>query len=187
MSSRALSTLHDASFNRPMYVPLAEDVKMLTTFLKRESTSLKISIKNDPACYDQLAEVVLAQLIIFNRRRSGESQRIEVNDFKKGIKGSSVPANEEVLQSLSKFEKELCTIHHRIEIKGKRGRKVPVLITSDVKDSIEVMLENRETNSKYLFIKNNCSHPIRGCDVLRKFSYACGAQHPEYLTSTCLI
>jgi len=186
ISSHALTTLHDSKFNKPQYVPLADDVKKLTMYLKKEAEVLKDALSGDSRYLDDLAEVVLAQLILFNRRRSGETQRMEVKDFREGIKENGVPVDEEVLKSLTKFERELCEIHYRIEIKGKRGRKVPVLITEDVKNSIELLLSKRPNDSKYLFIKNNSTLPIRGCDVLRKFSSACGAQHPRYLTSTRL-
>lgn len=39
VSSHALSALHGAKFNKPMYVPLAEDVIVLNKYLKQKASS----------------------------------------------------------------------------------------------------------------------------------------------------
>ncbi|XP_060084578.1 uncharacterized protein LOC132563843 [Ylistrum balloti] len=184
ISSQALTTLHNSKFNKPQYVPLAADVKRLTIYLKKRADVLQES--SDSKGLDDLVEVVLAQLILFNRKRSGETQRMEIKDYREGIKESGVALDEEVQMSLTKFERELCAVHYRIKIKGKRGRKVSVLISEDVKNSIDHMLSKRPKESKYLFMKTENTQPIRGCDLLRKFARACGAQHPQHLTSTRL-
>lgn len=57
-----------------MYVPLAEDVVLMNKYLSKTSVSLKESLKKgiDGTKYSELAEVCLAQIILFNRVRSGE-------------------------------------------------------------------------------------------------------------------
>uniref|UniRef100_A0A8W8IQ16 Uncharacterized protein n=1 Tax=Magallana gigas TaxID=29159 RepID=A0A8W8IQ16_MAGGI len=79
--------------------------------------------------------------------------------------------------------------HTRIEIKGKRGSKVPILLTSTLKDLVTILLKARKAlkiDSEFIFIKPRNSKPIRGSDCLRKCSVNCGAKCPKLLTSTKL-
>lgn len=62
------------------------------------------------------------------------------NDALKGS-GETDPI---ILSTLNEFEKTLCKSHLRVEIKGKRGRKVPVLLTEEMKRFIDILLEARE-------------------------------------------
>ncbi|XP_054898305.1 uncharacterized protein LOC129367697 [Poeciliopsis prolifica] len=70
--------------------------------------------------------------------------------------------------ALSELEKKLCKHFQRIEIKGKRGRKVPILLTPDMASSMELLLQHRRnslsstklrkhmaTMSKVLNLKDN--------------------------------
>uniref|UniRef100_K1PTK9 Uncharacterized protein n=1 Tax=Magallana gigas TaxID=29159 RepID=K1PTK9_MAGGI len=190
VSSHALSALHGAKFNKPMYVPLAEDVIVLNKYLKQKACSCctLLHAKKDLATnYSNLIEILLAQIILFNRRRSGEAQRIKIEDLENGLQNNSL--DEEIKKSLSSFEQELCSTHKRIEIKGKRGRKVPVFLTDEMQKHHSTVLQIRDElgiKSPLIFIKPQSSCPVRGSDCLRKFSKACGAKCPETLTSTKL-
>lgn len=189
ISAHALATLHNDKFNKPLLVPLAEDVVLLNSYLCTSAASLKESLKNkvDETKYSELAEVCLAQIILFNRKRSGEAARITINQYNEGL--TNKPLNKEIEKSLSKFENELCKSHTRIEIKGKRGSKVPILLTSTLKDIVTILLKARKAlkiDSEFIFIKPRNSKPIRGSDCLRKFSVNCGAKCPKLLTSTKL-
>lgn len=93
VSSHALSALHGAKFNKPMYVPLAEDVIVLNKYLKQKASSCctLLHAKKDLATnYSNLIEILLAQIILFNRRRSGEAQRIKIEDLENGLQNNSL-------------------------------------------------------------------------------------------------
>lgn len=190
VSSYALSALHGAKFNKPMYVPLAEDVIVLNKYLKQKASSCctLLHAKKDLATnYSNLIEILLAQIILFNRRRSGEAQRIKIEDLENGLQNNSL--DEDIKKSLSSFEQELCSTHKRIEIKGKRGRKVPVILTDEMQKHLSTVLQIRDElgiKSPLIFIKPQSSCPVRGSDCLRKLSKACRAKCPETLTSTKL-
>lgn len=99
--------------------------------------------------------------------------------------------NDDVEQSLSKFEQELCKSLVRIEIRGKKGKKLPVLLALEMKNSLDylnsVKNEARVSRSnQYVFAVNidNSESNIRSSDCLRKFSVECGAKNPGSLTST---
>jgi hypothetical protein len=155
--------------------------------LNRKAEDLK-SFKNiDKDIYRDMAEVCLTQVILFNRKRSREVQRITLEDYEH-IMDSDV-ADEEIVKSVSKFERQLVSTHKRIEIRGKRGSKVPVIFTEEMIANVDILLKLRkavDVPSDYLFGKPNSQFPIRGSDCLRRFSKESGAKNPQRLTSTKL-
>lgn len=90
-----------------------------------ETVCDKIVVQFDLSLYAKMAQLCLAQLILFNRRRSGEAERIKLKEFSDAENGSGKP-DKVVLRTLNEFEKNLCNTHTRVEIKGKKGRKVAV-------------------------------------------------------------
>lgn len=189
VSSGAHNTLHEAKFNKASYVPLAMDVHLLYFHLEEKSALLRQSLPDKPENYNEFAELCLAQIIVFNRKRSGEAQRIRIKDLEDGITEDEIPPDSEVNNSLSKFEKELCSSHKRIDIRGKRGSKVSVILTDSMNRNLECLLKIRKgmnIASEYLFMKTGSQHPIRGCDCLKKYAIECGAKFPQLLTSTKL-
>lgn len=89
---------------------------------------------------------------------SGEAERMTVKGFHDSKRGGHV--DPVVKDTLSEFEKHLCKTHLRVEILGKKGRKVPVLLTKAMQTNIELLLKKRSSDSEYLFAraKNSCSH-----------------------------
>ncbi len=98
---------------------------------------------------------------------------------------------DDVAMGLSKFEQKLCSHFSRVEIRGKRGRKVAVLLSPDMVDVLTLLVSKRsecgvlDTNA-FLFARPNCQSHYRGQDSLRVYASECGAQNPEFLRSTHL-
>ncbi|KAG1927850.1 hypothetical protein F2P79_023964 [Pimephales promelas] len=79
----------------------------------------------------------------------------------------------------------------RIEIRGKRGRKVPVLVTPSMQESISLLIKNRSkcgvlNENPFLFARPSAMTFFRGSDCIREFAGACNAKNPQTLTSTKL-
>ena len=81
----------------------------------------------------------------------------------------------------------------RVQIVGKRGRILPVILTKITKNAIDILLANRENagvaqSNTFMFARaNNESHDhIRGCDSLRNVAKNASLKHPEKLKSTGL-
>ena len=88
VSSKAHNTLHNLKFNKQAYLPLAEDVLRLNSYLNRMVHVLyskKVNVKN----YCNFTEVVLTQIVLFDRKRSGGVQRITVKDIEKSTQGKT--------------------------------------------------------------------------------------------------
>ncbi len=134
--------------------------------------------------------MTLAQLILFNRRREGEVSRMEVTTY---LQRNQTNMQDEILESLSPFEKKLCENLTRVEVRGKRGRKVPILLPANVKESVELLIKTREDagispSNPYIFARPyyGSQENMRGCDSLKRYAKSCGAKHPENITSTKL-
>ncbi len=80
-----------------------------------------------------------------------------------------------------------------VEITGKRNRKVPVLLTPDVKEAIVVLNSTRgkgnvikENTSVFAVNDGKSTKPLRGNDVIRQACSMVDLQHPDVITSTNL-
>ena len=92
---------------------------------------------------------------------------------------------------LTELEKKLCQTHLRVEIRGKKGRKVPVLFTKEMQRNIEMLLKMRSaagvSDDGLLFATpRNERNPYRGTAALRKMAKSCGMKDPALITSTNL-
>ena len=118
---------------------------------------------------------------------------MELKQYNDGIQtASSGNMREQVFRSLSDFERSLANTMHRIEIVGKKGRHVAVLLTKQQKKRIDTLNRLRrqagvDEENKYVFARFGDSlAPVRSSDVLRKYAQMCGASKPEFITSTLL-
>lgn len=101
---------------------------------------------------------------------------------------------EEVMEHLSKFEQELVKRLSRFDTRGKRGRRVPILLTSLMRHAVEAISDpcNRHLmgffhENPYLFaIPNTEMSKFRINIVLPAYTEKCGASDPSLLRSTKL-
>lgn len=195
VTSNALKTLREAKMNsKTSMLPLADDVKLLTKYLQDTAThnyqTLISSHDLDQIklSWVQLSEIVLTQLILFNRRRAGEVSKMRLKDYEsKHVADVEGP----VAETLSGLERKLCRILQRCEIIGKTGRPVPVLFNAETIRHLDALIEKRhrfvDESNKYLFPRlGSAESHIRGTDTMRILSKQCGAQRPECLRSTKL-
>ena len=137
-----------------------------------------------------LAQATLAQIAMFNRRRSGEVSKMKVSTYQEAM-SKSKPTDSDLHAHRCEVERTLCKVLTRIEIPGKRGNIVPILLTQKFKHAVDVLLEKRrnvgipEMNGFVSARPQSLSH-IRCSDVMRTSAVECGAGAPETLKSTQL-
>lgn len=176
-------------------LPLSDDVRMLSQYLDAQriecftELSKSYSFKN----WLKLTEFTMASIIVFNRRRVGDTQNILDDDFrrKEDIDDST---NEEMLSDLSESSKRIAKQFSRMKVRGKKNRTVPVLLKAEITSCLTLLLTHRQdagisSNNLYLFglpSKNDESKVVEAGRILSKFAKACGAKYPTRLTATNL-
>ncbi|KAE8277669.1 hypothetical protein D5F01_LYC24330 [Larimichthys crocea] len=190
VSSRALQTLKEVKWNTPQLLPFTEDVKNMHMHLEKCREECQKNLKNNPhkKTWTKLAIVTLAEVILFNRRREGEVSKMPLGAFT--LRDSS-DVHSDVALGLTELEQKLCQHFQRIEIRGKRNRKVPILLTPDMLSSMEALVAHRRTcgvpdDNPYFFARAEAESHLRGSDAIRQMAKECGAKHPETLSSTKL-
>ncbi|XP_048048612.1 uncharacterized protein LOC125269706 [Megalobrama amblycephala] len=190
VATNAHSSMEQNKWNKDESVPLTKDILVLQNHLRAIEDKAKADLKQTVtvAAYKRLSESLLAQVIVFNKKREGEASRITLEMF---LKADSGQVNKDIYETLSPVEKILSHRLTRMVTRGKRGRKVPVLFLDRTKASIDFMIELRDKvgvlkDNPFLFANIGTTTNIRGCDCLRKFSIECKVDNPQLLRSTNL-
>ncbi|CAM4572114.1 unnamed protein product [Leuciscus chuanchicus] len=190
VSHGALTTLHEGHFNKPSTLPFTEDVQRLHQHLETVADLASDNLKKTASTkvYGELCRSTLAKIILFNRRRGGEVARMHLKSF---LERDMAPLHKDVAVGLTAFEQKLCAHFSRVEIRGKKGRKVAVLLSPDMVNALTLLISKRQEcgvpqDNTFLFARPSCLTSYRGQDCLRIYADECGAQNPELLRSTLL-
>ncbi|XP_071834860.1 uncharacterized protein [Apostichopus japonicus] len=155
--------------------------------------AVKTKIKSEgmtSSNYRELARLTLAQLVFFNRRRPREVEVLLIDDFCTQMKNKQ-PVQDEVAKALSLSEKLAMKRLDVLMVRGKRGRGVPILLTENTKESIEMIVvyhKEQKHKAKYVFarVSLDATTPLRAGDTIRELADAAGLKHPENLRCTKL-
>ena len=156
--------------------------------LNKKTTRYQEKIKVEKTLWSQLAQATLCEVILSNRRRPGEVSKMKLNTFL--LRNTSV-LHSDVADALSEVKK-LCQNFHRIEIRGKRDRKVPKLLTPGMLDSMDLLAKCHQTcgvldENPFFFstpmTENSYYH---GTSCIRNVAQECGAKYPKALSCTKL-
>ncbi|XP_050503549.1 uncharacterized protein LOC126882618 [Diabrotica virgifera virgifera] len=190
ISTIANSYLSQKKWNKPSLVPLAEDLTLLRSYLLTEAEKCRNTLNDNPEdlkAFKTLQEISYIQLLLLNRRRAGELQRITVKTYTTNINNTS---SSEFDDCISESEKILIKSFKRVVIKGKRGRGVPVLFTDEMVKNTDILLKFRRyfiaESNIYLFASTTSSSSISGTKAMNKRVRIAGVKNAAALTSTKL-
>ncbi|XP_070538112.1 uncharacterized protein [Ptychodera flava] len=195
ISSNAQRTMNERKRKKAKYLPLVSDVAKLHKYMRGVASETKKQLKADDSNekkWGELCRVTLAQLILFNRRRSGEMSRMSVEDYGNIHGGNDDQRVQDINSCLSAFEESLCKKMKIVHIRGKRGRDVPVILSSDLKAQIDLLMETREKvginpRNQYVFAcLKDSEMPVRGSTALHKYALSAELKAPDIITSTRL-
>jgi len=81
ISSAAMSTLASSKMNKPQLIPLTGDIQKLNQYIAAESKKWQDQLQSntDAESWQALAKVTLASIILFNRRRTEETERLLIS------------------------------------------------------------------------------------------------------------
>ena len=96
---------------------------------------------------------------------------------------------EEISQTLTPVERQLCKSFKLVFIRGKRGRKVSLIIPEDCQLLMDILKDQRKNagiplNNKYFFGRFGAFTPIRATDSLRELTSEAGLKRPDLVRST---
>ena len=191
LASKARATLQERTFNKPEVIPLTQDLVKLKNSIVDDMNHYKKAFTDDPeGSYNDLAGTTLARILLFNKQRQGKPGKLRISQYT--VKPNYVPEESELFQSLTPIEQKLVQNLHLVEVFGKRGRKVPMLITPDVKESIDMLLQKREEchvlkDNPFVFaLQRSSESRLRGNRCLHTAVRKASLEKPEMITSTSL-
>lgn len=178
--------------HKKVHLPTMDDVRKLKNYLDSNRKKCFDYLSQNPFDFEiwkQLSEYTLTSIQMFNRRRAGEIERITIEDFR-SYEAVNEKVDSEIFNTLTKENKILAKQYVRFQIRGKLARGVPVLLHINLVSCIELILNKRgeanvSSENPYVFgLPGGSEKYLRACALLRKFSNACGAQHPHTLRGT---
>lgn len=192
ISSSALATLYTKKMNASNLLPLTEDLVKFNNFIEKEIKNLMCVItQNDKIDWKRLCSLTLAKIILFNKRRSGEASRMKIKDFisKPDLKHAGL---QDFKNSLTELERKISERLCVVEVMGKRGKKVPVLLTPLVEKAVEWLVEKRYDagvikENPYVFARCGGSQEhVRGHDCIKNLANEIELKFPTLINGTKL-
>lgn len=191
-----LETQMQRKRQKKIILPSTEDIRKLDDYLKKRRQKAYNNLLKEYSYKDwlNLLETTLISVQLFNRRRAGETERIQILEFQ-NYHSIDEETNKDIYKSLSPEARKLAKKYVRFVIRGKLGRTVPVLIHSELLKDINLILDYRSRakvshENPYLFGIPGCDKKrykyLRACALMRTFSVACGASMSQTLRGTQL-
>ncbi|XP_064631652.1 uncharacterized protein LOC135489946 [Lineus longissimus] len=143
ITSLARSNLATRKFNKPANLPKSEDITKVTEYLKNQLAVCSTDgDKSNMQDYRELQTLVLARLMTFNRRRPGEIEQMLVTSYTDRPDWVSAGLDT-IKEVMTPLESKLVKTLDMVELRGKRGRKVPVLIPVECKAPMAQLMMHR--------------------------------------------
>ncbi len=114
-----------------------------------------------------------AYLVVFNGKRGGDVSQMKVVDYVRAMNVQQ-KMDSALFASLTDEEKECAGHHFLISVKGKRNRINAVILTEQVKDAMDALLDSRadcgilNSNIYFFAIPGYATH-LQHSTVLKKF------------------
>ncbi|XP_028809080.1 uncharacterized protein LOC114763505 [Denticeps clupeoides] len=180
VSAAALATLSQTRWTKPLPLPFVDDVKLLHAYLDMQHGMHKSALEAEPSAdnFANLCKTTLTQIILFNRRGTGELSRMPLASF----------VSRDVSQAPSPTKlAAVCKHFRRIELRGKGRRRFQVLLTAHMESALNLLVEKRGAcriaeQNQHLFARPGALTPYRGMECLRQYAKECGAKHPDSLS-----
>ncbi|KAK5649237.1 hypothetical protein RI129_000266 [Pyrocoelia pectoralis] len=176
-------------------LPKLDDIRKLNAYLIESRRKAYASLKKEfqVSIWKQLAEFTLVSILLLNRRRPGELQRMKLVHYE-AIEKIDGGHNREVYSQLSDTDKNIAQKYSRIMLRGKKNKKIsPVLIDDEMEACINLLIHHRRSAkvsrmNPYVFampseIEEESKKSLEIVPLLSKYAKACGAEIPHALKS----
>lgn len=181
---------------RVVLLPTLNDLQLLNKYIQSESNYFYNELLKsfDYGQWLQLLKLTMISILVFNRKRVGDTENILLEEFK-CRESLNENTNQQLFASLSTEAKEVARCYSRMRVRGKKDRIVPVLLKQSMEASLNLLIAHREEagipkKNKYLF----AIHPSPIEDIvvvnagvtLKKFAELSGAENPSRINGTNL-
>lgn len=114
-------------------IPTTEDVTTLVTYLKEQRAILRKSLSKEfsKENYMDLLELTAISLMIFNRRRHRENQKIKLGQYQNHFKRFEDGMMQNYYDELNILERKFVAKYGRVEVIGKKGVKITYILFDD--------------------------------------------------------
>ncbi|XP_030843815.1 uncharacterized protein LOC115924951 isoform X2 [Strongylocentrotus purpuratus] len=185
----ARKILQERRMNVQQQLPRPEDVEKMSRYIRDKLSQLDYQ-RTSWIDFQEVGCLALTRLLTYNKRRSGEIEAIHVKSYVQRVGTTEV--DQTLLGQLSETEKFLMQSQDLIETRGKRGRKVPVLVPQDTQRALEYLANSDvrkaagvHTTNKYLF-PNQGQSTMRAYDAMGRTCQRASLETPERMTSVNL-
>ncbi|CAD6211449.1 GSCOCG00010989001-RA-CDS [Cotesia congregata] len=176
-------------------LPTMDDINLFRDYVEKNlALAIESLVKGyTDHAWKKLAQCTLIFILLFNRKRPGELQRILIDDYKRAE--TFEKTNKDEYDRLSSMDKKLVDEYLRIEFGGKKGREVPLLLSSNMRGFIDLILTHRSAakihpDNPFIFalpgFDGTRYKHLKACALMRNYSKRCGAQYPKRIRATGL-
>jgi hypothetical protein len=184
VSSKSLKKQYQAKLNKQIEIPTKEDLMTLATGIDDQFKSALANCKEtvSKANWRKLAELLLAKIVVFNKRRAGEASRLKLEDYQKVSGHLNAQIQQELFEALKESDKVVASKHLVVYCPGKRGRHVPMILTLEMKAAIDFLNSSRKkagilSNNPYVFATPDTSNELLAHQILNKLSKQFGVKN----------
>lgn len=172
-------------------LPTTSDIKTLMSYIddKRDRCFTNLTKQYSFENWILLSKLTLMSLLLFNRKRVGDTQNMLLSDYY-GREIISEHSDKSLLETVPENVKKL--IESRMRIRGKLYQNVSALVKHNVNECIKIIIRYRKEAgipeaNQFLFAmpsKFGKIKTINACALFNKYSTLCGADNPSSLRGT---
>lgn len=184
VSSKSLKKQYQAKLNKMSKLPSKEDILKLSDGISREFEQALAALEREPFIenWRRFAEILLAKIVFFNKRRAGEASRMKITDYQAVENRLNNQIQAELFDSLTEEEKKIASKHLVVYTPGKRGRHVPTIITLEMKRGIDFLIQSRrdvgiKESNPFIFAMPHKDTELQAWNVIRKLSEKLGVKN----------
>ena len=175
VNKQARSLLSARHRVKTVKLPKPDDIKTLNLHVVKEVKKAELT----PANFRNVAILVQARLLLYNKRRSGELENVSLDDYTRHSQGVD-EVDMSLLGKLSPLENYLFESQEMMSVRGNLEHTVPVLLPEDVQQPLCFLACPRvraaahiKKGNRYLFPTTG-DYPFRAYDSLKTMCESVG-------------
>lgn len=132
VSSLAFKNMHEKRWNKPVILPLTEDILKFKEYVTRQANKSLVSLErdiNNKKEFKNLVDAALVLTILYNRKRIGDVQFTTIITYQQN---NSSTNQEECMNALTESEKFLTRYYKHVVTGGKGSRPVVILFPENI-------------------------------------------------------